>query len=90
MVKDHSDNEKGNTPLQLHGLLFPTSNKASGICTIPQKEQYIPHLCYTRYGAMVEKSGSYCMFLLEFIGIQKVSHSENIKKPDGWMVGWMR
>ena len=34
MVKDHSDNERGN-PLQPHGLLFPISSKGSFICTIP-------------------------------------------------------
>ena len=35
MVKDHSDNEKGN-PLPPHRLLFPISSKGSFICTIPQ------------------------------------------------------
>ena len=34
MVKDQSDNEKGN-PLPTHGLLFPISSKGSFICTIP-------------------------------------------------------
>ena len=33
MVKDHSDNERGN-PLQLHGLLFPISSKGTFICII--------------------------------------------------------
>ena len=36
MVKDHSDNERGN-PLQPHGLLFLISSKGSFICTIPQR-----------------------------------------------------
>ena len=35
MVKDHSDNEKGN-PLLPHRLLFPINSKGSFICTIPQ------------------------------------------------------
>ena len=34
MVKDHSDNEKGNL-LPPPGLLFPISSKGSFICTIP-------------------------------------------------------
>ena len=36
MVKDHSDSERGNLLLTLHGLLFPISSKGSFICTIPQ------------------------------------------------------
>ena len=36
MVKDHSDNEKGN-PLPPHRLLLLISSKGSFICTIPQK-----------------------------------------------------
>ena len=35
MVKDHSDNERGNLLLS-HGLLFPISSKGSFICIIPQ------------------------------------------------------
>ena len=35
MVKDHSDNEKGN-PLPPHRLLFPINSKDYFICTIPQ------------------------------------------------------
>ena len=35
MVKDHSDNERGNQLLP-HGLLFPINSKGSFICTIPQ------------------------------------------------------
>ena len=35
MVKDHSDNERGN-PLQPHRLLFPTNSKGYFICIIPQ------------------------------------------------------
>ena len=35
MVKDHSDSERGNPLLPLHGLLFPISSKGSFICTIP-------------------------------------------------------
>ena len=35
VVKNHSDNERGN-PLPPHGLLFPISSKGSFICIIPQ------------------------------------------------------
>ena len=35
MVKDHSDNERGNL-LAPHGLIFSMSSKGSFICTIPQ------------------------------------------------------
>ena len=34
MVKDHSENERGN-PLPPHGLLFPINSKGSFICIIP-------------------------------------------------------
>ena len=33
MVKDHSESERENPPLPLHGLLFPISSKGSFICT---------------------------------------------------------
>ena len=36
MVKDHSDKDRGNLMLPLHGLLFSISSKGSFICTIPQ------------------------------------------------------
>ena len=35
MVKDHSDNDRGNSKLP-HRLLFPISSKGSFICIIPQ------------------------------------------------------
>ena len=41
MVKNHSDNEKGN-PLRPHGLLFPISSKGSFISIIPQTGSHIP------------------------------------------------
>ena len=34
MVKDHSDNKKGNLLLP-HELLFPINSEGSFICTIP-------------------------------------------------------
>ena len=40
MVKDHSDNERGN-PLLPHGLLFPISSEGSFICTIPDRIAHI-------------------------------------------------
>ena len=36
MVKDHSDIDRGNLLLPLHGLLFVISSKGSFICIIPQ------------------------------------------------------
>ena len=42
MVEDHSDNERGNLLLPLHGLLFPISSKGSFICIIPQAGYHIP------------------------------------------------
>ena len=41
MVKDHSDNEKGN-PLPPHRLLLSINSKGSFICTIPQTGYHIP------------------------------------------------
>ena len=37
MVKNHSDSERGNPLLPLHGLLFEISSKGSFICTIPDR-----------------------------------------------------
>ena len=37
MVKDHSDSERGNPLLPLHGLLFPISSKIFLMCTIPDR-----------------------------------------------------
>ena len=44
MVKDHSDNERGN-PLQPHGLLFPISSMV--LLYAPSHS-----LCYTSCGAL--------------------------------------
>ena len=41
MVKDHSDSERGNLLLPLHGLFFFISSKGSFICTIPQTGEHI-------------------------------------------------
>ena len=38
MVKDHTDNERGNQLLP-HRLLFPISSKGSFICIIPYNEK---------------------------------------------------
>ena len=40
MVKDHSDNERGN-PLQLNGLLFPINSKGSFIYIIPHTAAFV-------------------------------------------------
>ena len=37
MVKDHSDSERENQLLALHGLYFSISSKGSFICTIPDR-----------------------------------------------------
>ena len=42
MVKDHSDSERGNPLLTLHGLLFPIGSKGYFICTILQTGYHIP------------------------------------------------
>ena len=36
MIKDHSDSEKGNLLLPLHGLLFPISSMGSFVRTISE------------------------------------------------------
>ena len=41
MVKDHSDNERGN-PLPPYGLLFPINSKGYFICIIPYTGYHIP------------------------------------------------
>ena len=50
ILKDHSDNERRNSLLTLHGLLFSITSKVSFICTIPQTELHI--LLYTSRGAL--------------------------------------
>ena len=42
MVNDHSDSERGNPLLPLHGLLFPNSSKGYFLCTIPQTQFVTP------------------------------------------------
>ena len=42
VVKDHSDSERGNPLLPLHGLLFSISSKECIICPFPQTGQHIP------------------------------------------------
>ena len=54
MVKDHSDNERGNL-LSPHGLLFSISSKGSFICIIPQIGKYIH---YTSRGALAGRKNS--------------------------------
>ena len=62
MVKDHSDNERGN-PLLPHGILFPINSKGSFymhhpskgsfMCIILQMGNTYHGLCYTSLGALV-------------------------------------
>ena len=55
MVKDHSDSQRVNLLLPLHGIFFLISSKGCfNICIISQTEYYIYHgLCYTSPGALV-------------------------------------
>ena len=50
MVKDHSDSERGNLQLPLHGLHFLISSKESLTCIIPHNTYH--GLCYTSHGAL--------------------------------------
>ena len=53
------DNERGNLPRPLHGIMFPINSK--GLFTIPQTEQHIHSLWYTSCGALaVTRSSSMC------------------------------
>ena len=51
MVKDHSDNEKGN-PLPPHRLLLSINSKGSFICTSHRHDDTYHGLCYTSSGAL--------------------------------------
>ena len=52
MVKDHSDNERGNL-FPPHGLLFPISSKGSFILITYHRQDNTYHsLCYTSRGAL--------------------------------------
>ena len=44
MVKDHSDNERGNPLPLLHGILFPISSKGSFIITISDIDFFVLQL----------------------------------------------
>ena len=48
MVKDHSDSERGNPVLSLHGLLFPINSKVSFYMHHPTDHG----LCYISRGAL--------------------------------------
>ena len=50
MVKDHSDNKRGN-PLPPHGLLFPIDSKGFFYMHHPTDNTY-HGLCYTSRGAL--------------------------------------
>ena len=52
MVKDHSDSERGNQLLPLHGLLFLISSKVSFKCTTPTDSKAHTTACYTSCGAL--------------------------------------
>ena len=48
-VKDHSDSERGNQLLPLHGLLFLISSKGSFKCTTPTDSKAHTTACYTSW-----------------------------------------
>ena len=52
MVKEHSNIQRGNLQLPLHGILFPISSKGSFIRIIPQIGWYTRCLCCTSRGAL--------------------------------------
>ena len=55
MVKDHSDNERGN-PLPPHGLLFPISSKVFFLYASSHRQGNTYHgLSYTSRGALAER-----------------------------------
>ena len=47
--RDHSDSERGNTLLSLHGLLFPISSKGTFICTLLQKGSTYHSFCSPKH-----------------------------------------
>ena len=51
MVKDHSDNKRGN-PLHPHGLLFLISSKGSFTASSHRQDNTYHGLCYTSRGAL--------------------------------------
>ena len=59
MVKDHSDSERVNPLLSLHGLLFLISSKESFICTNPTDRITHTMAFVIRRGALAFKSGHY-------------------------------
>ena len=74
-VKHHSDSEKGNLLLSLHGLIFPISSWES--FTLLHAHSHRQHstyhsLCYTRCGALAgmiySLMGPPCGINLEFVG----------------------
>ena len=54
MVKNHSDNKRGNLLPPLHGLLFPISSKGSYARSHKQDSTY-HGLCYGSRGALAER-----------------------------------
>ena len=52
MVKDHSDNERGNPLPPLHGLLFPISSKGFYMHHQNKQDSTYHGLCYTSRGAL--------------------------------------
>ena len=64
MVKDHSDNEKGN-PLPPHRLLFPISSKVILYAPSHRQDNTYHGLCYTSRGALAGTRNNAMGFRIE-------------------------
>ena len=54
MVKDHSDNERGNL-VPPHRLLFPISNRVLLYASSHREDNTYHSLCYISHGALAEQ-----------------------------------
>ena len=52
MVNDHSDSERGNLLLPLHGLLFPINSKVFLYAPSHRQDNTYHSLCYISHGAL--------------------------------------
>ena len=57
IIKVHSDSDRGNLQLPLHGLLFPISNKGFFYMRHPRQDSTYHSLCYTSCEALVGTIG---------------------------------
>ena len=66
MVKDHSDNERGNPLMSLHGLLFPISSKGSFICIVHITAFITPFVLYMHHPT--DRIGHAMVFVTPLMG----------------------